>query len=900
VFRLATRRAAVNDDVDAELAFHFEMAAADLERRGLSPDAARAEARRRFGDVESRRSELRAIDARHDRARQAAEWLHGLAQDLRVAARTLARAPGFAAVVVLTLALGVGANAMMFGIVDRLLVRPPAYLRDADRTGRVYFGLQRGGVDGRLFDRSSYAAFRDLERGTAGALDLVGVSSLHSVVGDGAQARAGRLGMATGLFWAQFDMRPALGRFFGPADDRLPAGTPVAVLGYDYWRSAYGGDASVLGRSVRLGGATYTVIGVAPEHFAGYGLTRVDAWVPMTAGAYAEVSRQFATRYTVSWLSIIARRRAGVGVEAAGALLSRATAESWRKRPDVRDASTERAVAALYPVLVDRGPERSTGARVAVWVLGVAAIVLLVACANVANLLLARALRREREVAVRVALGVGRARLVRQLLAEVALLAALGAAVGLLLARAGGTTLTRVIMPDIEWGEAATLGDGRRLLVAAAIALGAGLLASLVPAARALRPDVVRRLRGGARDGGSNERHGRLRGALVLAQATLCALLLVGAGLFVRSLWHARELDFGYEPERVALATVNLRGARLDSVVVEAMYARVAERLRALPFVEGVATTREVPFYQGHSTDRVRLPGRDSATAGYEVHGNAVSGDYFRVMGTRLLRGRVWDARDPGADAASVVVSARLAQILWGDADPLGKCAIVEEAEGAPCRTVVGVVADQRLGGDPRSPGSPGYYVTPLAGERDLPDLAGVLVRTRGPAAARALDLQRALQPLVPGESYAHIVPVAELVAPQLRPWQLGATLFTTFGALGLLVAAVGLYSVLAHDVAQRHHDIGVRLALGARAGDVLRLVVRRGVGLAVVGVAAGIALALVAARRAADLLFEVSPHDPATLAGVAAVLVAAALAASLVPGWRASRIDPAVSLRAD
>jgi predicted permease len=656
-----------------------------------------------------------------------------------------------------------------------------------------------------------------------------------------------------------------------------------------------------LGRPIRLGGSAFTVIGVAPPHFTGVGLERVDAWVPMTAGAAADVARDFATRYTIAWFSIVGRRRLGVSAAAADAQLTRAYVASWRRQPGAPPIAQARPRATLYPVLVDRGPERSTGARVAVWVLGVAAVVLLVACANVANLLLARALTRQREVAVRVALGVGRGRLLRQLVAEVALLAAMGAAAGLLLARAGGTVLTRVLMPDIDWAPM----DARRLVVAAVIALGAGLLASLAPAARALRPDVVTRLRGTVREGGAGATaryagtRGRLRGTLVLAQATLSALLLVGAGLFVRSLLHVRALDFGYEPERVALAAVDLRGGKLDSVGREAMYARLAERLRAMPFVEGVATTREVPYYQGHWAEHVRVPGRDSATAGHGVHGNAVSPDYFRVMGTRLLRGRTWDPRDPSADRDAVVVSASLANLLWGDAVPLGKCVIVEDPPDAPCRRVIGVVQDHRLG-DPRDPGRAGYFVAPGAGERDLPDVAGLLVRTRGSAASHGLELQRALQPLVPGAAYANVVQLADLVAPELRPWRLGATLFTAFGALGLLVAAVGLYSVLAYDVAQRQHEIGVRLALGARAADVLRLIVRRGVGFAVAGVVAGIALAVAAGRGIDNLLFGVSPHDPVTLAAVAAVLLAAALAASLAPGWRAARVDPARTLRAD
>jgi len=410
-----------------------------------------------------------------------------------------------------------------------------------------------------------------------------------------------------------------------------------------------------------------------------------------------------------------------------------------------------------------------------------------------------------------------------------------------------------------------------------------------------MRPDLVTRLRSGARGG---ERHGRTRAALGLTQASLSTLLLVGAGLFVLSLRHAHAVDFGFEPSRVLYASVQLRGETLDSAHTAALYARMAERVVELPAVEAVGTTFELPYHSGFTTNRVRLPGRDSVTGNAEVHHNTVGLDYFRVMGTRVLRGRVWDPRTPDVDADGVVLSAALARLLYGTEDAVGRCAIVDDADDAPCRPVIGVVQDLKRG-DPREPGSPGFY-RPLPPHPGRFDLGSLVVRTRGDAAAQVVAVQRALQPLAPGAAYVGVRAMADLVAPELRPWRLGAPLFTAFGALGLLVAAVGLYSVLAYDVAQRRRDYGIRLALGALRGDVLRLVLRRGLGVALGGVALGLALALVAGRAAAGLLFGVSPYDPLTLGGVTALLVAAALAASLVPGWRAARSDPAASLRAD
>jgi predicted permease len=887
-FRLALDRAPVDADVDAELAFHFERAVEDLVARGLTPEAALAEARRRFGDLDARRAELRTIDARQDRSRRLGEWLHGLGQDLRVAARTLRRAPGFAAVVVLTLALGIGANAMMFGIVDRLLLRPPAYLRDAGRTGRVFFARPRNGSTD-SYSHVGYMTFRDVREATAGMLDVVGVATSAGLIGDGTAARSGNVGEASGELWSLFDARPALGRFFGPQDERLPAGAPVAVLGYEFWQRELGGDRSVLGRAMRVNGGMYTVVGVAPKGFTGVGLQLVDVWLPLTAASASEIGPDFATRSDMMWFELVASRRRGVSEARANAALTRAVQS---KSPVARPGATA-PTGALYPVQLDRGPKRSVGARVSLWVLGVAAIVLLVACANMANLLLARALQREREIAVRVALGVGRARLTRQLLAEVILLAALGAAAGLLIARIGGALATRLLIPDVAWG--GSLIDTRTLVMTAAIALAAVVLASLTPSLRAMRPDVVTRLRSGARGG---ERHGRTRAALALAQAALSALLLVGAGLFVRSLRQAHAVDFGFEPSRVLYVSVQRRGETLDSAHTAALYARIAERAAELRAVEAVGTTFELPYRSGFTTNRVRLPGRDSVTGNAEVHHNTVGLDYFRVMGTRVLHGRVWDPRVPNTDADGVVLSAALARLLYGTDDAVGRCAIVDDAADAPCRAVIGVVQDVKRG-DPREPGAPGFY-RPLPPHPGRFDLGGVVVRTRGDAGAQLLALQRTLQPLAPGAAYVSVRAMADLVAPELRPWQLGATLFTAFGALGLLVAAVGLYSVLAYDVAQRRRDYGIRLALGARRGDVLAVVLWRGVGVALGGLALGLGLALVAGRAAAGLLFGVSPYDPLTFGGVTALLAAVALAASLAPGWRAAHVDPAVSLRAD
>ncbi|MBV9879388.1 MAG: ABC transporter permease [Gemmatirosa sp.] len=899
VFRLAARRAPVADDVDAELAFHFAQTVDDLVARGLTEDDAHAEARRRFGDVEATRRRLRHIDEAHHRARRVAEWIGSVAQDARMAARSLRRTPGFTAVVVLTLALGVGANAMMFGVVDRLLLRAPSHLRDATRTGRVYFGRDAASVDA-WRDEISYPAFRDVRDATAGALDVALTTTYTAPVGEGASARLGQIGLASADFWRLFDLRPALGRVFVDAEDRPPNGTRVAVLGYDYWREL-GADSTVLGRLLYVGDQRYAVVGVAPPGFTGLGLQPADVWIPVTAGAADALGATELSSYDRTWFRLVARRHPGVDATQADARLTAALRASETKR-GASATDVARARAALYPTIGERGPRPSDNVRVTLWATGVALVVLIVACANVVNLLLVRALQRERETAMRVALGVSGGRLVRQLVVEAALLAALGATAALLLAWLGRQVVARVLVPDVSFGRATGNAwhdasvDVRTIAVTAAIALGGALLASLAPALRAWRPDVLGRLRGsgGARDAGVGARQGRLRGALVVVQAALSVVLLVGAGLFVRSLHNARATTLGVDAPRVVYAWVELRGASLDAGGRAAMYAGLAERARAMPMVEQVGTA--LAFHVGTTARRVRVPGRDSIVAGeHGVRDNVVGGDYFRAMGTRVVRGRAFDRHDPARDASSLVVSERLARLLWPGEDPLGRCVVV--GASPLCRTVVGVVEDVRAA-DPHDPLEASLYRPAAPSEGS--GVGALVVRTRGSARDQATALRRWLTPLLPPSAYLAVRPLAEEVDPALRPWQLGATLFSAFGALGLLVAALGLYGVLAYDVAQRRHDFGVRLALGALRGDVLRLVLRRGLGVAGLGLALGVGLAVAVGPSASALLLGVSPRDPLTLGVVMLVLGAVAVAASAIPGWRAARVDPVAVLRAD
>jgi putative ABC transport system permease protein len=894
-FRLG-RPADVEREVEDELDHHFALEVRDLVAGGLGPDEARREAERRFGDVRATRRRLVKIGHARAGAERRAEWWRALAQDLRYAARGLRLRPGFTLAVVLTLGLGIGANATMFGIVDRLLLRPPAYLAHADRVHRVWFLRTFGG---KVYPgvNTSYPRYLDLRSMTT-SFDVVAAFIDPSIaIGTGERAREEHVLGVSASYWRLFHIRPVVGRFFTAAENREPTGTPVAVLGYDYWRTRFGGRRDVLDSTLRIGMRDYAVIGVAPPGFMGTSMGAAAAILPITA-AVAETGTP-ANRlrtYSWSWPQVFVRRREGVTVAAATADLTLAYQRSYARQvaeaPGTVPIAIARPHAVAGSVLRDRGPRSSAESRVALWLAGVAAIVLVIACANVGNLLLARAFGRRREIAVRLALGISRLRLLTQLLTESVLLAALGGAAGLAIAQWGGGLLRGLLIPDVDWGS--TLGDPRVLVFGAAAALVAGLLAGMAPALHAGRSDVAAALKAGAREGPYHR--SRARTALLVVQGALSVLLLVGAGLFLRSFQRVRALPLGYDAGRLLWVAPVMRSVQLADGPAAQLRQRLADRAATVPGVERSARAFSVPFWQSMEWNIV-VPGLDTAYTNHLGEGNlllqAASPGYFGTMGTRIVRGRGFAAGDRAGASLVAVVSRSLAKALWRASDPLGRC-IKIGADTAPCRTVVGVAQDI-VRSDFRDDPGLAYYI-PTAQWR--PELDGVFVRTRGPAERYVEAVRRALQGEMPGDAYVDVRSLADIVAPNMRQWDLGATMFTVFGALALVVAAVGLYSVTAYGVAQRTHELGVRVALGAEARDLMRLVMLEAVRLSGIALTLGLVGALTAGRFLAPLLFETSPRDPAILAAVAAVLLATSVVASAVPALRAARVDPNRALR--
>ena len=898
--RLPIRRSALTaQDIDAEIAFHLAARVAQLTARGMSPDDARTEAERRFGNVEMARHTLTSSATRRETRMQLREMLGNVSQDLRYAARGMRKNPGFTSAVVLTLALGTGANATMFGVVDRLLLQPPAHLRAPGEVHRVYLTANGDNFGMSIGTNQSYRRYQDLTTHVRSASHVAAFYENELVFGTGDAAREERVGLVSGSFWPLFGVQPALGRFFTPAEDELPQGTPVAVIGYGYWQSQYGGARDVLGKAVRIGRSDYTIIGVTPPGFSGLSLRSIAAFIPLTAGGadiFAElgVDDRWRTSYRVGWLQTLVRRKPNVSVETATADFTNAYRRSLEtQRPTeppgrVPSPDSLRARAELASVIQDRGPRRSQEATVAVWLVGVSVLVLLMACANVANLLVARAIRRRREIAVRLAVGVSRGRLLTQLLSESTLLAVAGGAVGVLVAQWGGGILRAMLLPNVQWTNAAL--DLRVVALTVLLALVAGLLTGLAPMRQLAQTDVVSDLRTGGR--GVSLRGSRLRRSLLVLQGAISVVLLIGAGLFVRSFHNVRSLDLGFQPEHVLVVELAARGTPIDSARRIEVMDRLRERAQTVPGVQHAAHTLTIPFSLEWN-QYLFVPGIDTASLRDLFYINPVGPDYFETMGTAVLRGRAITDADRVGGQPVAVLSQSAVKRIWPSEDALGKC-VKLQADG-PCHVVVGISGDIRADFEE----GPGRHVYVAATQVPAPD-SRIFVRTRSDAATQAEIVRRALQEVVPGAAFVSARPLDGIVAPQMRSWRLGATMFTIFGVLALVVAAVGLYSVVAYDVSQRTRELGVRVALGASAGTVLRLVVGEGVRVVAVGLALGSAVALALASRVSPLLYEVSAKDPLTYAGVVGVLLAVAVVASLAPALRAARVDPNVALRTD
>ncbi len=822
--------------------------------------------------------------------------MDSLIQDIRYALRGLLRSPGFTIAVVLTLALGIGANTTMFGVVDTLFLRPPAHVVDASRVQRVYFRVNFMGTP-RINAGTSFPGYESL-RGVPGLARVAAMSGGQMSVGSGPDARQVRVRAVTPSFFPLLGVRAERGRLFDSTDDRLGA-APVAVVSHAYWQREMAGDGAVLGRTITLGSFAYTVIGVAPEDFTGADFDEPDLWLPIRQAAPLLVDAEALTSRNWFWVTILARL--APGATPAGAA-SQATLMFRRAAVGGGNPMDTSAAVVLGPIQLARGPQASSDSKVARWVAAVALLVLLVACANVANLLLARGLRRRTEMAVRAGLGAGRARLVRQLVVESLVLALAGGIAALLVALWGGSAVRAYLLPKAV-GAAAPVFDLRILAFTAAVSILAGLLAGSAPAWHSSRTDISLALRSGGRD--VTRTRGLLRSTLLATQVALTLVLLVGAGLFVRSLRYAQTLDYGLDLEHLLVAGVPRGGSSVGRVLrtdaptgpsdpQSALYLRLMDRIRTNPAVASAAVVVGTP-YQSSISLSLRASGRDSlpSVEGGGPYVMSVSPAYFATVGTRILRGRGFTDQDVKGALPVTVVGQTFAKMVWPDRDAIGQCLYI--GRDSSCIQVVGIAADARSR-TVLEDKTLMYYV-PFAQRSQMP-IDGLLIRTRGAARAAQGEIQHALQNAEAGVPFVRVDPLLDRVEPQWRSWRLGATMLTAFGLLALMIASLGLYGVTAYGVTQRTQEIGVRVALGAQRADVIRLSVAQAVRATTIGAAIGLAIAFALGRAVASLLFGVKPADPAALLAGVAVLLAVAAVAAWIPARRAARIDPMEALR--
>ena len=889
--RAILQRGAMERELDDELRFHLERETEKHIRAGMKTEDASRHARIAFGGIERVKDESR--DAR------GVALVDAMSQDLRYAIRGLRAKPGFTAAVVLTLGLGIGANAAMFGVVDRLMFRSPTYLQDPGRVNRVFLFWTTHGKE--TSDRSfEYTRYADLARWTTSFDRVAAFAQRVLAVGSGDDARETQVATVSATYFDFFDARPALGRYFVAGEDTVPAGAPVAVLSYGFWQTRYAARPDVLGRAVAIDRVVFTIIGVAPRDFAGLNDDEPPPaiFIPITTFAGLVNAPPGATtyykEYSWGWMQMLVRRKPGVSLAAATADLTNAYRRSFAAEAALDHTAPQFAAARPHalaaPMQLDRGPAAGRDARIVTWISGVSAIVLLIACANVANLMLARALRRRREIALRVALGVARKRLFAQLLTESLLLATLGGITGVVFAQTGSGILKSVFLRRDATLAVAT--DWRTLGFCAALALTAGLLTGLAPALRSGRENLALALKAGTREG--THQRSRLRATLLVLQGTLAVVLLVGAGLFVRSLRNVRSQRIGYDVAPVLTVYRQLRGTKLSDTEEATLARRLEQAALAIPGVESATRALTLPFWDSWSVslfvagiDSVRRLGRFTLQGG--------SPSFFHTFGTRILRGRGITSEDTKDAPRVMIVSEAMGRTLWPGRDAIGQCIRVQ-ADTMPCTTVVGVAENIKSRSLTDDPGL-SYYM-PV--EQYHPESAHLLIRVRGNADDYVETVRRALQREMPGSAYVVAHSMREVIGPQERSWQSGATMFVAFSALALVLAAIGLYSVIAFDVAQRTHELGVRIALGAQAGDVLRLIVGAGLRFAVAGIVVGLAITLATGRFVAPLLFGVSARDPLILSAVGGLLLGVAVAASAIPALRATRVDPNVALRVE
>ena len=877
-------------EIDAHLAHEID----DNIARGMTVDEARAAARRKLGNPTRVREEIYAMNT--------IGWLDAAWRDLRYGARVLRRNPTFAVVTILSLALGIGANTAIFQLIDAIQFRTlpvtapqqlvevrPAKLREfGNTTGRravatnaIWEEIRR---DQRIFDGVFAWGTARFDLSTGGQSRFI----------DGL--------WVSGEFFNVLGLLPHSGRLLAPSDDVKGCGSPGAVLSYPFWQREYGGAASAVGSTIQLNGHPFAIVGVAPAGFFGVEVGRTfDVAVPICSEPIVEPDRDAVAKRHYWWLDVIGRLRPEVSVDQASAALtaiSPAVFQAAMAPQFPPEYAKEFAAMKLRALPAATGVSYLRGSySQPLWILlGVAGVVLLIACANLASLMLARATARSREIAIRLAIGASRMRIVRQMLAESLLIAASGAVLGLFLARALSRFLVAFISTDADRLFFDLGSDWRVLMFTSAVAALACILFGLTPAIRATRDSAAVAVKSGRGLTDSRERFG-LRRLLVAIQVALSLVLLVGGFLFVRTVRNLANVNPGFRTSDVLIADFDARAAHVPPAMQPQFERDLREHIAAIPGIESVADGAIEPLVGSIWNDRVKIGG---AVQQKIVNENHVSPGFFHTFDIPLLAGRDFTERDLPGTPYVAIVDESFGEAYFGSKRPIGRTFQMEVSPGDPDPTyeIVGIVSNSKYGDVREKLGPVAYFAE---AQMPTPDAAlsevQVFVRSRLPMSALTPEITAAAREQAPGMLVSYRVFATDIAASFL-PERLMATLSGFFAALAAILAVIGLYGVMAYMVARRRKEIGIRMALGAEAARVLRMVLREAGVLLAVGAAAGIALALVAGRTASGLLFGIKPWDPIALVSAVAGLCAVGLVASWWPARRAARVSPTVALR--
>jgi predicted permease len=813
-------------------------------------------------------------------------------KDLRYGIRMLAKSPGTTFVAVLALALGIGANTAIFSGVSAFLLRPLP-VGEPERLVRPFeLTDDRGGTD-----TFSYPDFVDYRAQSTLFESLSAEDMTQAAISVQNQNDVIWGQVVSGNYFDMLRVKPLLGRSFAPEEDQTPGAHPVVVVSHSLWQRRLGSDPNIAGKTIELNSRSYTVLGVAPESFKGtkFGLS-LDFWAPIAMAEELRREPQLLSERGSHWMTVVGRLKPGVSLAQASAEMSAIAQRLNQAYPDDRANTTRALVRTEIDGRWDEAaPIMKSGAAIALAITG---LILLIACANVANLLLARAASRRKEIGVRLALGAGRGRLIRQLLTESLLLSILGGGLGLLLAY-WVTGMMQAFVPDLPYNMLNDFFalDTRALLFTLAVSLATGVIFGLAPAWHASNPDIVPVLKGYSSDRQSGKtRRFTLRNSLVVAQVTLSLVVLVCGGLFIKSFRNAQQMDPGFNAQGVLLVSLNPELIGYNEEQTKNFFTQIVERAGNLPGVQAASVARLVPLSDSsNSNGPILKEGEQLApgSAGRNIMNNVVSPGHFKTLQIPLLAGRDFDERDRKGAQRVVIVNERMAQMLWPGESALGKHIFVGSSN-ANAQEVVGVVRTGKyraLAEDPRP-----YYYSPMA--QRGPGGMTLMVRTSGDPRGLVAAIRSQVEALDRRIPLFAIKTMTEHMSWPLWAPNMAATLSLAFAALGLLLSAVGLYSVMAYVVSQRTREVGIRMALGAKRRDVLRMITTQGMKLALVGIAIGFVLSLGLSRVLSSVLIGVSVYDVTIFTLVPMLLAAVAFIACLAPARRATKVNPIVALR--